>query len=330
MDNVAVTGDRPGAGGLPGLYSGIPLTRRTSTYAGVLPDRITIYRRAICAICHATTRSWSRSVGPWSTRSGTTSASVTPGCATRLVPAPPGRRGCGAGVLPRAVAATRHVTATGSNDTAVPCCGRARGGTAERRQHHRGGPGGRAVRRPIGRWTPAVHDLLTHLATVGFPGSPRLLGIDGSDREVLEFVPGEVGTLAPSEPLPAWSRHRRRAGRSVGGSATSRPRRWDSSRTRPGRGDARRAPRRPPAGDRAPRLSPYNTVRRADGSLVVLDWDFARPGDPSRTWPGPRGGGRRCSPGWWHAEYGVASDQDVLRRQRTNLAALLDGYGRPR
>jgi predicted Zn-dependent protease with MMP-like domain len=41
----------PGPPGLLGLYEGIPLTGRTSDYAGVLPDRITIYRRAICAIC---------------------------------------------------------------------------------------------------------------------------------------------------------------------------------------------------------------------------------------------------------------------------------------
>jgi predicted Zn-dependent protease with MMP-like domain len=53
MSNVAVTVEHgPGPRGLLGLYRGVPLTRRSSmTYAGVLPDRITIYRRAICAIC---------------------------------------------------------------------------------------------------------------------------------------------------------------------------------------------------------------------------------------------------------------------------------------
>ena len=52
MRNVAVTVEhRPGLPGLLGLYEGIPLTSRTSQYAGVLPDRITIYRHAICAIC---------------------------------------------------------------------------------------------------------------------------------------------------------------------------------------------------------------------------------------------------------------------------------------
>ena len=52
MRNVAVIVEHdPGPPGLLGLYEGIPLTSRTSDYAGVLPDRITIYRRAICAIC---------------------------------------------------------------------------------------------------------------------------------------------------------------------------------------------------------------------------------------------------------------------------------------
>ncbi len=52
MSNVAVTVEHDkGPPGLLGLYRGIPLTRRTTAYAGVLPDRITIYRRAICAVC---------------------------------------------------------------------------------------------------------------------------------------------------------------------------------------------------------------------------------------------------------------------------------------
>jgi predicted Zn-dependent protease with MMP-like domain len=52
MRNVAVTVEPDGGPpGLLGLYQGVPLTRRTTHYAGVLPDRITIYRRAICAIC---------------------------------------------------------------------------------------------------------------------------------------------------------------------------------------------------------------------------------------------------------------------------------------
>ncbi len=52
MGNVAVTVEHNlGPPGLLGLYQGIPLTNRTTNYAGVLPDRIIIYRQAICAIC---------------------------------------------------------------------------------------------------------------------------------------------------------------------------------------------------------------------------------------------------------------------------------------
>ena len=49
MRNVAVVvedmGDSPN---LLGLYQGVPLTERTTSYAGFLPDRITIYRVPIC------------------------------------------------------------------------------------------------------------------------------------------------------------------------------------------------------------------------------------------------------------------------------------------
>jgi predicted Zn-dependent protease with MMP-like domain len=51
MRNVAVfVEDSSEDGGLLGLYEGIPLTERDSWYAGVLPDRITIYRLPICDI----------------------------------------------------------------------------------------------------------------------------------------------------------------------------------------------------------------------------------------------------------------------------------------
>jgi len=46
MSNVAVVVDEEPPPGLPllGLYQGVPLTQRTSAYAGVAPDKITIYR----------------------------------------------------------------------------------------------------------------------------------------------------------------------------------------------------------------------------------------------------------------------------------------------
>ena len=57
MRNVAVTVEHnPGPPGLLGLYQGVPLTSRTTNYAGFLPDRIIIYRHAICAICFTETQ----------------------------------------------------------------------------------------------------------------------------------------------------------------------------------------------------------------------------------------------------------------------------------
>ncbi len=46
MDNVVVLVDdvHPEEPDLLGLYEGIPLTERDGWYAGVLPDRITVYR----------------------------------------------------------------------------------------------------------------------------------------------------------------------------------------------------------------------------------------------------------------------------------------------
>lgn len=52
MRNVAVlVEDDPPEPDLLGRYEGIPLTERGTTYAGVLPDVIWIYRRPICRIC---------------------------------------------------------------------------------------------------------------------------------------------------------------------------------------------------------------------------------------------------------------------------------------
>jgi predicted Zn-dependent protease with MMP-like domain len=53
MDNVAVlVEDRAVGPPLFGLYQGIPLTSRgPASYAGAMPDRITLYQDAICSVC---------------------------------------------------------------------------------------------------------------------------------------------------------------------------------------------------------------------------------------------------------------------------------------
>ena len=63
---------------------------------------------------------------------------------------------------------------------------------------------GGTVRRPTGRWTPAVHALLAHLDAVGLDGVPRVLGVDEREREVLTYLEGrpvEVDDEAPSDEL---------------------------------------------------------------------------------------------------------------------------------
>jgi hypothetical protein len=186
---------------------------------------------------------------------------------------------------------------------------------------------GDTVRRPVGPWTPAVHDLLNHLASVGFAGAPQVQGIDELNREILEFVPGDVGTLSPADPLLPWFRSPE-ACWSVGRLIR------DLQSAQAGfLADPAKPWRRAPASVLRPGqvivhhdVSPYNTVRRSDGSLVVLDWDFARPGDPIEdlAWAAWRWAPLMAGK-WWHAEFGITEDEDVLGHQRRNIAALLDG-----
>lgn len=52
MDNVVVmVEDDPPEPGLLGLYEGVPLTERDDYGGLVLPDRVTVYRIPLCALC---------------------------------------------------------------------------------------------------------------------------------------------------------------------------------------------------------------------------------------------------------------------------------------
>ena len=52
---------------------------------------------------------------------------------------------------------------------------------------------GDTVRRPMHPWSATIHDLLRHLEAVGFPYSPRVLGVDDEGREVLTYLEGDSG-----------------------------------------------------------------------------------------------------------------------------------------
>ncbi|MFP3670048.1 aminoglycoside phosphotransferase, partial [Priestia sp. SIMBA_032] len=59
---------------------------------------------------------------------------------------------------------------------------------------------GRTVRRPVSDTSTVVRRVLAHLHDVGFVGAPRFLGVDEEDRDILDFVEGEVA----GRPWPGW------------------------------------------------------------------------------------------------------------------------------
>jgi predicted Zn-dependent protease with MMP-like domain len=65
MSNVEIViEDEPPSGEpLLGLYQGVPLTRRSSHYGGVLPDKITIYRGPLVRLYGQDVESLRREVG---------------------------------------------------------------------------------------------------------------------------------------------------------------------------------------------------------------------------------------------------------------------------
>ena len=77
MSNVeiVVEDEPPPGSSLLGLYQGVPLTRRGAYYGGVLPDKITIYRRPLERLygsdpSGSAARSGASSCTSWRTTSG--------------------------------------------------------------------------------------------------------------------------------------------------------------------------------------------------------------------------------------------------------------------
>ena len=57
---------------------------------------------------------------------------------------------------------------------------------------------GDTVRRELTAASPIVQKLLRHLEEEGFASSPRFLGIDEQNREILSYFEGERGSLLSS------------------------------------------------------------------------------------------------------------------------------------
>jgi len=184
---------------------------------------------------------------------------------------------------------------------------------------------GDTVHRQTGHWTPAVHALLAHLESVGFADAPTVLGIDDRGREILPFVIGEVGNFDPGH-LPDWFRTIE-ACTAIGDWL----RRFHDAQ-RGFKPDENMPWRLVPGRALTPGevvvhhdAAPYNSIRRADGGLTVIDWDFCAPGDPIEDlafacWSWAPLWNDRASV---EREFAVGSVEASAAR----LGAVVDGYG---
>lgn len=167
---------------------------------------------------------------------------------------------------------------------------------------------GDTVRRPAGPWTDAVDALLAHLHAVGFRGAPRPLGRDERGRQVLEYVPGELGDPAGT--------YRRAELASIGAFLADLHRAAAGFVPPPGAVWQRVIP---PDGEELichHDVAPWNLVRSARG-WVLIDWDGAG--------PGTRG---------WELAYAAQSMAGLrpdrpLDESAARLRAFVDGYGLP-
>ena len=132
---------------------------------------------------------------------------------------------------------------------------------------------GDTVRKPVRRWTPAVHDLLRHLENVGFDGAPRVLGVDDSGREILTYLPSDARSRidAPkSDEAPVGlGRLLRDFRESVNGFEARADGSWRLGKTlNTGEIICHND------------VNPGNIVYRDGKPYALIDWDLAGPGSP--------------------------------------------------
>jgi hypothetical protein len=142
---------------------------------------------------------------------------------------------------------------------------------------------GERLLRPMGPWSPAVHEYLRHLEAAGFEGSPRVLGVEG-DREVLTYLDGDVANDPHWQPgrghrLPPYARTEvalRGAAQLIRGLHAV------SAGFQPAITSYRFHPQPPRPGEIVSHgdLGPWNTVYRHGIPVGFIDWDAAQPVDP--------------------------------------------------
>ncbi len=142
---------------------------------------------------------------------------------------------------------------------------------------------GDRIWRPLGAWSPAVHEYLRHLESVGFDGAPRFIGLE-DDREVLTYLDGEVAADPHWHPghghrLPAYTR----SDEALRATARLLRRLHDASvGFAPELTSYRSHPYPPLPGEIVCHgdLGPWNTVYRAGVPVAFIDWDAACPARP--------------------------------------------------
>jgi aminoglycoside phosphotransferase (APT) family kinase protein len=132
---------------------------------------------------------------------------------------------------------------------------------------------GDTVRRPVSPWTPATQELIEVLYAAGLP-VPRWHGIDDEGREILDYLPGEMGHYPLSEAV--------RSEAALVSAARLLRRFHDASVPLVSRDLSWQLPPLPDAevivhGDYAP----YNLVFTQDQVTGIIDLDYARPGPRS-------------------------------------------------
>jgi Phosphotransferase enzyme family len=176
---------------------------------------------------------------------------------------------------------------------------------------------GGATLRPPAPWTATVHVLLRHLAAVGFPGAPRVVGTgfapDG--RETIEFVPGEVDArrVWGDEGIAELGHLLRRLHEATASFRSPPDAVWQASFLRPDGPDAVVS-----HGDAAP----WNVVAREGRPVALIDWELAGPVDRLR---------EVAHTGWLNARL---FDDEIAERQGLPPAArrvrqlrlFADGY----
>ena len=209
-------------------------------------------------------------------------------------------------------------------------------------QHPRAGevpiPGGRMTSgilrrgdrllRPMGPWSPAVHEYLRYLEAAGFAGSPRVLGTE-SNREVLTYIDGDVAPDTRWQPghghrLPPYAR----TDTALRGAAKLiRNLHCAAAGFGPVITSYRFDPRPPQPGEVISHgdLGPWNTVYRGAVPVAFIDWDSAGPVDPLADLAAAAWTFVPLAPPGQLAEAGFDPVPDLAAR----LRAFVDAYGLP-